>query len=488
MKQLSSGLHVPISYTPPPTRGYNGRESVATVQSGYKSQFNVLSPDASGSWKVQRLTPKELASMSVRDILSNLIRNSASMSFAVQTYTDACVMGYDIVSESDRSVDIAKDFIRRIENGDQPFLSHLRKDIYSIKVEGGLAKEVYFDQPGGMGVGMVNISPFGLRFREVEDPVHGTYYQTVQYKDNNILSEPIVLQDKVNPNPTFVYYPVNQLDNQPFGSPPMAPSIFGTLSITELANLIQQYLVGQTSPQGVLQVPRSPLQQAGYSTEQISGIVKDTVEDIKKELSKGDATQTLTADTEVLYTALGVLANARLDGLDVFSEFLERELQRGLRMPDSVFPSKGRVGGLGSGEFRVQFQLWETDLSATTEVAEIVNTALINEVVFAEGGDAPINIIIYRENLETNRIRAEYLELQDQRYKSQQQDGVISREERRRLSIAEDPNMTNFDPEDVPEMIPQAPAPETDDDTNASQNGTPPTNAHNGISDLIRGH
>ena len=121
MKQLSSGLHVPISYTPPPTRGYNGRESVATVQSGYKSQFNVLSPDASGSWKVQRLSPKELASMSVRDILSNLIRNSASMSFAVQTYADACVMGYDIVSESDRSVDIAKDFIRRIENGDHPF-------------------------------------------------------------------------------------------------------------------------------------------------------------------------------------------------------------------------------------------------------------------------------------------------------------------------------------------------------------------------------
>ena len=190
----------------------------------------------------------------------------------------------------------------------------------------------------------------------------------------------------------------------------------------------------------------------------------------------------------MLYTALGVLANARLDGLDVFSEFLERELQRGLRMPDSVFPSKGRVGGLGSGEFRVQFQLWETDLSATTEVAEMVNTPLINEVVFAEGGDAPIYLIIYRENLETNRIRAEYLELQDQRYKSQQQDGVISREERRRLSIAEDPNMTNFDPEDVPEMIPQAPAPETDGDTNASQNGTPPTNSHNGISDLIRGH
>ena len=69
----------------------------------------------------------------------------------------------------------------------------------------------------------------------------------------------------------------------------------------------------------------------------------------------------------------------------------------------------------------------------------IVNTALINEVVFAEGGDAPIEVIIYRENLETNRIRAEYLELQDQRYKSQQQDGVISREERRRLCYSRRP-------------------------------------------------
>lgn len=429
----------------------------------YQSTMNVLSPDETGVWRFKRMDTAQLAYMPVHDILANFAANVAPVSFAVQTYTDSCVPDYEIVGD-DRARDAILELIGQDERGDATFLTKLRKAVYSIKVEGGLARELYYDDSGEVALGIGDLSVYDLRWRPIDGGEHGTIYEIFQYDERH---QPVPLQSKLNPNPNFVYEPVNVQGNKPYGSSPIAAAIFSILSQMDLGELIKQYLRGQAAPAGIVSVPRAPIAQAGYEdTDEISNIVSQTTDLIDNLLQSGDATQTITVDTEVLYTTLGVLANANLAGLEIIDERLDKELQRALRMPEPVFPSR-KTGGLGSGEYRVQWQLWQQDLDATTNTIESVYNKLFTEYLRGEGISEDASLQIERVDIEGLRIRAEAAKMEAEAWDIRVNMGAFTPQQAFEYMIRSNEDLAYLEESDfVPQPEPVEPQPEPEGDDN----------------------
>lgn len=450
MKQTKSGLYVPGSYETADF-GYRGRDSVTTIETNLPA-FGFLSPTELGSWDSQRLTVKELAALPVPEMLATLVRNSDVLSRALQIYQNLGIQSYDILpeeegEEGDRSVQIAKDFIKRIEVGNTPFINQLRNDMYNIKVEGAIALELYFDRPGGTAVGLEPISPFSLRFLRTESAIHKIYYRVVQYKDGNLYDDPIVLQDRENPNPTFVYVPVNQVENKPYGTPPFLPAIGGILTRTSMVLYLQQIVAGASMARGIISIPSTQFENT--NTQNASNATEKAIKSLKENLSKSDASQLALIDTEFVYEAIEAINATGANGAEILFDVVMRGLQYALAVPEAILKTRRR-GGLGNNEHRSDILVFESDLLSVITPIEDSRSQLLNEVVSSEGQRVGVRLVIYSDTTEIDRIQEEARQAQIDRYLALEQRGILSKKEVRGLTIKTDPNLTDFDT-DIPE-------------------------------------
>ena len=215
--------------------GTSGRESY-TNENDFRTRGHipVIEPDEKGRFALKKLSFADLEIRSVSSLLHTLVETSPSMSFAVNTYEEFANKGYDLISEDEEAIAIIENFIARIETGDIPFRTRINEFIRSAFVEGAVAAEIYTGQDGEEFIGLGYISPFSLAAEQRESEDHGKYYVYGQWITREEFK---VLQDKENPNPTFIYAPSNKRGDKPFGNSLISASIFSTFSLPDLLSL-----------------------------------------------------------------------------------------------------------------------------------------------------------------------------------------------------------------------------------------------------------
>lgn len=459
MQQSKSGLYLPPKYAGQ-NFGYRGRESVTAIETN-PPNFGYISPTELGSWRSQTLNALALMNLPIPELLSTLVRNSDVMSRALGIYQNLGVQSYEIIpdedgAEGDSSVAIVKDFINRLEIGNTPFINGLRNDIYNIKIEGAFCRELYFDRPGGTAVGLAPISPFSLRFLKTESAIHNVYYRIVQYKDGNVYDEPIVLQDRENPNPTFVYTPVNQIENKPFGTPPFLPAIAGVLSRETMVGYLREILAGASTARGIISIPSTQFEE--FDEKEADKKTLNAIKSLSENLTKSNASQLAVIDTEFVYEALEAINSTGANGAEILFDIVMRGLQYALAVPEAILKTRRR-GGLGNNEHRSDILVFEADLQSVITPIERGYSLLFNEVVSSQGGRAGVRLKIYSDTTEIDRIRNEALEKQTNRYIALEERGIISKTEARGLIIQVDPNMHDFET-DIPEEAVETSEPE----------------------------
>ena len=465
-KKLSSGFHVPITYQPKPppakTRGWSGRESVSdpSTHSGLGNLTRIY-PTERGPWRYQRIDPTILSGGTVSEIINTCIQHSPEMSFAVDTYVRFTNSGHDLVpqkenresitGEDNKAINIISDFISKSETGDSTFSGKFDQMVRSYYAEGGIAAELVFDDEGAEPLEIVNISPFTLAFQWVESEVYNGYYQVGQYRT---FDDFVILQDKANPNATFRYEPNNQVPGKPYGTSSVTPAIFGVLSTARLMDMIIQYMQGQAFPKGLVSVDTATMAEAQFSPDEISDAADEATAELRRVLSSTDSTQTVVLSTPILYTLLGAMSRANINGAEMILEMLTQSQQRGLKLPRIIFGGR-RASALGDTEGRVEWHAFQKRLRSTRSVIETIITHFFTLILRAAGNTSTVKLKLDDTDEEGMRISAERLAMDTDSLIALAAAGFISRQEGRDQILA-----SNSRFEALPSALPADASPE----------------------------
>ena len=445
----------------------------------------IQQPKGQRRFAIDRLKAAELDDANLSDAIRILIDASDSLSIAVDTAVDYTVDEYSIEpkdadnAEDVAAVEIINNFIEEHERGNEPYLTTLKRFAYDVHVEGGASVELVTNDEG-MPKKLVNVSPLTLttnRIYPVDDPRYrksrsvakakhnpsnnerdnpitdrGEYDQIIQPTGSGIVDY-IVMQDEMFPNPYYVYAPFTIRSVDKLGSATVEPALFGVTSIVDLISMIMDYTKGQVLPKGVLQVKDSDGSKfEGLDDEEIRSILNAMAKDIEGVLNDSDETETVVLAHEIIFTLIGSLERANLDGADMIFELLERIIQRGTKFPRVMFGGRQRGGGLNDKTSTIEWIAFNRRVRHARYIIALAVDKLHKVVTGLAGNSGTAMLKIVDNDLEMRSIETESLKMKGEAYNAVKALGIFTQTELRQKFV--DPNANWNDlPAELPEEL-----------------------------------
>ena len=440
-----------------------GRRYSHPFNQSKQTYYKRVHPDASGSLRTTRINTKALTNLPIKDVVRILARSAASMSDAIDLYTQyiAAIPKMRWHTETTADERRLQDFERRITIGSGSLQSIVNQFVFAMLVEGAFCGEVTGNYVEG--IFQVNpVSPLELTFTQEDDPKRGIVDIIGQGRGENH----VVLQDPRKPNPYFIYDPIQKNTTEPWGAIPFLPGIAAEIMASELMTKTEQWIDGQIMPKGFFSFDLSSMNNLGISPDQIVKWVKESVDALEKNLSIADPTQAVISRLPTLWTLVGQLGKTNLDGLEMLDTIISRNLVRAYKVPSFLY-DVGSGSNLNSTRERSEMLLWLRRIRNYQMKINEGFTQWGNIELMLQGSRNKCQFMLDDTDLEGERLVAEKEQLEATANKTQAEadqvdieSGIISREEARLLRIQNNERYSEL-PEQAPEM--PEPMPEADD-------------------------
>ena len=471
-----SPIFLPVGYEPPPPSETvldygEGRRYSQPYNQSRQTYYNRVHPDASGSFKTTRINTKTLVHRPIKDVVRILARSAASMSDAIDLYTQyiAAIPKMRWQTESTADERRLEAFEERITIGSGSLQSLINQFVFGMLAEGAFCGEVTGNRVEG--IFQVNpVSPLELTFTQEADSKRGM----VDIIGQGVGENAVVLQDPRRPNPYFIYDPIQKNTTEPWGAIPFLPGIAAEIMASELMTKTDQWIDGQIMPKGFFSFDLSQLASLGISSDQIVKWVRESVDALQTNLSIADPTQAVISRLPTLWTLVGQLGKTNLDGLELLDRIISRNLVRAYKVPSFLY-DVGTGSNLGSTRERSEMLLWLRRIRNYQMKVNEGFTQWGNIELKLQGSRNKCAFMLDDTDLEGERLVAEKEQLQATANKTQAEAdkvdieaGIISREEARLLRIQNNERYAEL-PEQAPEMpempesepeAPEAPEPE----------------------------
>ena len=396
--------------TPRIELGRSGRDSVINPDIPYHAGYRLHSirpRDRTKSFAMNKLNIKDLYNLPVSTVLKRLIESSDALSRVVRIKTNYLVKKWSLESpeEDTAAIDIIQRFIERHEEGGNSFLGTLKQIGYGMEVEGAYCSELIFDDSGEEAIKIRYVSPFSLSFEQTTDAKLGEYYligQKIAGQQNLT-----VLQDEANPSDTFVYDPVFQLGDDPFGSSELAPACFGVAALSDLISTVVDFIQGRVFPKHIYQVDVNALETYQYTKEELEAAADLATDLINGKITAADITQDVVLSTPIIATLVGAMERANIDGIEVLIDSFQTMIERGSGVPRVLFGGRRARGGLNDNESDIEL----IDFHDTTVIKQDQMAANVSKhfrtVLRHEGNTSNVNLLLESGNTTIKRIEAE---------------------------------------------------------------------------------
>ena len=461
-----SPLFLPVGYEPVPPASAQmvdygaGRRYSQPYNQSRQTYYNRVHPDASGSFKSTRINTKTLVNRPIKDVVRILARAAASMSDAIDLYTQyiAAIPKMRWHTESTADERRLEDFEHRITIGSGSLQSLVNQFVFGMLAEGAFCGEVTGNRVEG--IFQINpVSPLELTFTQEDDPKRGI----VDIIGQGVGENHVTLQDPRRPNPYFIYDPIQKNTTEPWGAIPFLPGIAAEIMASELMTKTDQWIDGQIMPKGFFSFDLSSLNQLGISPDQIVKWVKESVDALQTNLSEADPTQAVISRIPTLWTLVGQLGKSNLDGLELLDNIVSRNLVRAYKVPSFLY-DVGSGSNLNSTRERSEMLLWLRRIRNYQMKINEGFTQWGNIELELQGSRNKCEFALDDTDLEGERLVAEKEQLQATANKTQAEAdkvdieaGIISREEARMLRIQNNERYAEL-PAQAPEM-PEMPEP-----------------------------
>lgn len=437
--------------------GFSGRNSVDRPGERNLGRFSIIRPDeTTNRFSQQNYRIKDIYNKPVSEAIEALIQSSDELRSATTMYMDYAVRKYELTGNT-RSQTIVREFLDSMERRGHNIISLWKRFVYGVYVEGAFCGELVFSEDGTEPLFIKYVSPWTMSFEKIggDDPVYKEEYLVGQYNNTNRLN---VLFDPRAPDPTFIYAPYNPLSNKPYGSSQVAPALFGAITMSDLLVSMSRFIQRKVFPKGVFSLLMKPLIDAGYNSQQITAIANKATQALKGQLDGSDITQDIVLPAEVVFTLVGSLERANIDGAEMIVDILERKLQRGLGVPRLMYGGRRQGGGLNDTESRVDWQAFNTRLIGIRDFIEAPIAKFFEQVLIAMGNGGEIGIQFDDTDPEIERIEAEFFDLQMDGFAKLQALRLYSQEELRTKVSQQVPMLTDLG-EALPPELRDEPAP-----------------------------
>ena len=390
--------------------GRRGRDSVINPDLPYHAGYRLHSirpRDRTKSFAMQKITLKELYNQPVSTVLKRLIESSDAMSRVVRIKTNYLVKKWSIESpeDDDAALDIIYDFIERHERGGKSFIGTLKQIGYGMEVEGAYCSELVFDNSGEEAIKINYVSPFSLSFEQRRDENIGEYYIIGQKIAGQ--RELTVLQDEANPSDTFIYDPVFQLGDDPFGTSELAPACFGVAALSDLVSTIVDFIQGRVFPKHIYQVDVNALETYQYTKEELEEAANVATQLLEGKITASDVTQDVVLSTPIIATLVGAMERANIDGIEVLIDSFQTMIERGSGVPRVLFGGRRARGGLNDNESDIELiDFHDTEVIKQEQLAGNVSRHFTT-ILRHEGNTNHVNLLLESGNTTIKRIEAE---------------------------------------------------------------------------------
>ena len=396
-----------------------------------------------------QVTYKNMMGMTISEMIRHLIFRSPEMKSIVLIYQNFLIQDYELVSEDENAIEIIEQFIKRM-GGKAKFLSILRQGAYGMKVEGGSCFELSNDDQG-MAEKIDWVSPWTLAAQKMEGD-RGEYWVYGQQSLYGKL-EPILYDESDKDNyKYFTYIPVGQEGNEPFGTSSLSSIANSVVALNNLITLMVQYIQGRVFPKKMFAIDVKTLSDLGYDKKQIENIAIKMQALLKGKLDASDITQDELLTVPIVATLISGLERSGIDGSELMGDMFERQAQRGSMTPRTLFGSRRTGSGLNDNESRIEWGAWDITIESDSVLITDPITEFFSIVLEQQGNQSGCQLKLINNDVEINRIHAEYFELKAQAFTTIKALGIYTQEELRKKFS--DSTKTSFNFSDLGPELP----------------------------------
>lgn len=204
-------------------------------------------PDYEGQWEVFNLDANTFAKLSPQSLVTRLIELSPDISRALWDYLRLFNPGWTIScfnvgsdTQNVRAQAAAEAIIDRLN------MLYGTVDVLNARMgmsfflRGALFTEVVIGENGRDFIDLPVVDPITVRFRRMQDPVRGQYFELGQMQVTGYVS--------LAEFPTISYIPVDPPPDSPYGRPMISPAIFASLFLLGLLHDLRRVIAQQGYP------------------------------------------------------------------------------------------------------------------------------------------------------------------------------------------------------------------------------------------------
>lgn len=435
--------------------GARGRDSyINPLERDRRTQALIL-PDEKKQFRLKLLTVKELFTSDAATALQRLIETNDGMNFAVDTYIDHTVRGFDIIGDEPAKNNIEGYIDRGLFDE-----TTLKRTAYGAYVEGAVATELSFTEDGEEAQSIDYISPLSLAADKRFDETIKDYY-VIGQPDNFGRLNP-VLYDPLDPSDTFIYTLVTVRGTKPLGTSSITPAIFATTSMGDLLRTLVAYTEAQVGPGGMFTIDAIAMKKGGgYTDEQLKAISDELEEKVRIARATGDFSQIFFSRIPMEFVRIAPFEKGDVGAVDTIMDILVSSQQRGLKVPRAMFGGRRTGTSLGNDK-EVEYEVIDFWLRIINlrDVIETDYSKHFDTINRHDGILGSARLKLNDDDFILKRILTEIFGMVIGTVNDMKETGIFLDEERRKMAFALFPFLTKvLESSDLPEGLP-APQPE----------------------------
>lgn len=440
--------------------GRDGRDSVDDPYDYWATDYSDFWSSIKPGLKARclNLNPikaEQILKRPVSDIISEFINTNADLAFIARSYIDFTITDFELESDSDKSQRVIENLISDMEYGDTTFLGFLKRVVYGYWVEGASSVELNWSQNKKRATSLSYVPPLSLEFRRAHSKEYNRYYKIVQYIGLDYRN-PVILQDKANPNPYYRYTPTNVSGTNPYGESTVEPAMWGIVSRSHLMGTLLGFIQGQITPSGVyapdLKALLSTSPNIQLTAEDVLTFGNEVAEVVREATNGKDITQNMISSFPVLYQVVGAMTEgANFEPLEVMTRVFATSVQMGARLPSILYQPDNLRSSLGDQKTRIDWTSFNDRCvgggnDVADDITKLFEQALIGDRTMTYDYYEPsVKLVIKRNDAEIRRMEFEAMKLRAEAQQTVKELSVFDEEEFRKIVVEGLTEFNDFD-------------------------------------------
>lgn len=386
---------------------------------------SILAPEDDHDWKLSSLEEKQLSNMDFHEVLNILIDSCPDLNAALALMQMYVNTRYEItiVEDDPAAMGIINDALDTMANQrKEPLSAKLDKLVASGYLKGAFHFENVFsdDEPRDF-LNIAVVDPLRVRFNQVDDPQLGQYDEIGQEINGQFIPF----------DSEFVhYYPMNPVDNKPFGRSMVSASIFPMIFLLGLIKSGRQVIETQAWPYQIAKVDPKVYYDIGMEdSNELMEKVDETVDKVNELLNTNERGAQFVFDSAVSVDHVGSMSRRNLDAVDMIEKILKRWIIISLRQVPVLFAIT--EGGALSSNAEVQLESYSIFIGSFQDKLEEVITTCLTQILRVAGNASTPVFKLTRINTLVERFRAERMKIIVESVMLLLQNGVINAQEAR---------------------------------------------------------